>query len=130
MQVDEEKKEIRIELYNNQDKKYCFVIDEHYPFRPPKKFNCNNVPYIEILRIPSQKFYNELKTINGKECFCCHSITCPNNWGPAHQLALIIKESKEFIRIKQAIIEKIVAKHIVEKYLVSDITSILNQYIY
>lgn len=127
MYVDEEKKEIHVNFYNTLAKEYCFVIDEHYPFRPPCGFSCNQIPYINIQKLPSQRFYDELKAINGKECFCCSSYMCKNNWSPAIGLIDLIAESELVIRIKKQIVKNILAKHIVDKYLFPDLR--LNEYL-
>jgi hypothetical protein len=38
-----EKKEIYIKLNNNLGKEYFFIIDQNYPFNPPREFYCNKL---------------------------------------------------------------------------------------
>jgi hypothetical protein len=107
MHVDHDRKEIYVNFYNSLDNEYSFVIDEYYPFRPPREFYYNQISYIDTLKLPSQSFINQLKAINGSECFCCSSFMCRNNWGPAVGLNEIILEFKKNIEIKKQISKNI-----------------------
>jgi ubiquitin-protein ligase len=107
---------------NNNRQKYDFIIGEDYPFKSPEIFFQNRY-YFDFLRIYvfTKKEFARFKKVTGKECFCCHSITCMNNWGPATTLTNIIEEIRHIRKMKRDIINNLLAEKIKQKYLVSDI---------
>lgn len=101
--------------------KYQFIVSSNYPFTPPKIF-FQNRPYLEFLKTPyDQKSRKILKQITGQECFCCHSVNCIDNWGPAITLSRIIDEVKRTKTQRRAIINKLIADKIKWRYLIDDI---------
>ena len=131
------------QIINVTNKQYHFELDSSYPFACPKKFYCNGISieadasiatkcervnYSSIIKMPSERFSLVLKKITGEKCLCCSSLICPGNWNPTVTLQLLIDESQKIIRIKQQIVEKIMADLIKTKYLYSEIN--LDQYIY
>jgi len=99
---------------------YKFVIDITYPFKPPTIYVDNN-PYIHFLNLQSARFNSVLKYLKGVNCLCCHSFSCANNWTPAYKLLTIIKEIKEYKKIKYDIATKLIMDKIKDKYLIKDI---------
>ncbi len=127
--IDEEKQEIILDFsINPSNKKYLITFDQTYPFTPPKKFLSNGVSYNKILRIPSTRFEETLTKITGLNCPCCLSLMCGHNWKPYYTIDKIVKEFINICKIKQKIIEIIMANAIKEKYLIDDIN--LNEWIY
>jgi ubiquitin-protein ligase len=109
------------ERIKNNKYKYEFIINENYPFVPPKIFY-QNKPYINFLRIEYNKFFFDIfKKITGKTCLCCSSYTCTSNWTPAITMEKIIHEIYDFRKYRRDIINKLLADKIKFKYLVDDI---------
>jgi hypothetical protein len=127
--IDEGKKEIVLNfIISTNNRKYSIVFDSSYPFKPPKKFSSNGISYFKIMKVPSTRFSTILKKITGQECFCCYSSMCGSNWSPCSTIQKIINESNDVCKIKQMIVEKIIADSIKKKYLNDDIN--LDQWIY
>ena len=99
---------------------YSFTIDNTYPFRNPN-IEINFIPYSEFLRINSIGFSNNLKKVKGIDCFCCNSITNYNNWRPTATMSYIIKEIRQYKKIRKDVINKIISDIIKKKYLNDDI---------
>lgn len=121
-EMDDDKK-LTVTVYDippdNQLQQYSFVISEHYPFRAPAIFYQNR-PYIDFLRVnPSGT--SLLRKLFGQNCFCCSSINCGENWGPAMKLSAIINEVRTIKMKKRAIIYKMCADIIKRKYLIADV---------
>jgi hypothetical protein len=111
---------INIELEQDQCK-YNFVVTREYPFRPPKMFTINNKDYKTYLKIESQKTMSELKIYYGINCLYCKTIYCSDNWCPALKLFSLIDEFNVFTQYRYEIIYRVLAKKIIDKYLVADI---------
>ena len=71
-----------------------FVINEHYPFKPPKMY-VNNLEYYKLLFELQSSKADKLKELN-EICLCCKSILCPNNWKPAYKIINIVEEYDSF----------------------------------
>lgn len=115
------KKEYQITIKNNNDKQlYTFIISPNYPFIAPKLI-INNIPYINLLTFKTQSYQNLLYKYKRKNCFCCDSIVCGENWGPQISLLNIINEVAMFHNECKEISIRIVVKIIKNKYLIDDI---------
>ena len=123
LEKDEKDKNVIITLIENERENniYSFKVDECYPFRPPK-IHVNYKNYLELLKINSLNFNKILRKTFKKDCFCCESIICPNNWNPSHRIDKIIREIKDVIQMKKNIIKKYYADIIIQKYLIKDIS--------
>jgi hypothetical protein len=55
------------------------------------------------------------------DCLCCSSILCPANWTPAIRIIKIIEEAEKIKKYRRLIINRLLAKKIIVKYLISDI---------
>jgi ubiquitin-protein ligase len=110
-----------IEFTNNKKQNYGFIINNNYPFVPPKIY-FQSRPYLDFLKINySKESSNLFKKITGKECLCCHSFNCIDKWSPAITLKKIIDEICLFKQEKQNVINKLLADKIKDKYLITDI---------
>jgi len=105
-------------FYKNKNV-YSFMIDEYYPFKPPK-IEINFINYSEFLRT-SPLFSKILHKIHNINCFCCSSITCLDNWSPSHTINHIILEIRKYKKYKKHLIYKILVDKIKNKYLIDDI---------
>jgi len=111
------------EKYKNMNI-YKFFFYDTYPFSPPKLY-INEEPYGKIL---SDKFLNLNKFISekmrkfySKNCLCCSSITCSNNWSPSFSINNLIKEIRQNRINRNEIIYVILINVIKKKYLIEDI---------
>lgn len=102
--------------YNN----YCFILNNNYPFNPPKLL-INNIPYKDFLLKSSIKYRNLIINMSGLKCLCCYNIMSREKWSPAMTLINIIDEINLFRTYKRNIINKIIADKIKNKYLINDI---------
>jgi ubiquitin-protein ligase len=109
------------ENINNKNYIYGFLITQNYPFTSPKIF-FQNKPYIDFLKVNYTKSqFSLIKQVTGKECFCCSSYNCPENWSPAVTVHKIVIEINRMKQLKRNIINKIFADKIKQKYLINDI---------
>ena len=110
-----------IDNSNNKKQKYHFIIDNSYPFVPPKIF-FQGRPYIDFLKVNySNKIFNLFKKITGKDCLCCNSFNCRDKWSPDITLKKIIDEICLFKLEKRKVLNKLLADKIKNKYLIDDI---------
>jgi len=116
-------KSYNIIIYNyNNDKTYDFLMND-YPFYPPKlKINGKDENY--YLQIKNKEFRYALFKYKNIDCFCCHSLTCINNWIPTKKMIDIIKQFEEFEEITKELNRKLITEKIVNKYLNSNINII------
>jgi ubiquitin-protein ligase len=123
-------KEILFELKTKETKEtketkktntiYKFILPITYPFSPPKIL-INDRPYIYTIQMPSTRFTEILKEIEGKNCLCCDSQICYSNWGPAITIPRLIKEIEYNKNIMKRIVKYILLRTIKKKYLIMDI---------
>lgn len=122
---------IKITIFLNQENDvYSFHISRDYPFKPPSKFTINYKDYKQYLKIDSPKTINELRTYNDIKCFCCSSIYCSGNWSPGLKMQNIMNEFKQIKKYRRDIINRLLAKKIVDKYLIPDLNIILNEWLF
>jgi hypothetical protein len=108
------------ELVDNKIVCYKFVINHSYPFICPAVF-LNNQPYRNFLVSKTNYEHSNLKKLTGIGCFCCHSLTCTDNWSPRYTLNNIIDEIKHYKKIKKSLFFRIITGIIKRKYLIEDI---------
>jgi hypothetical protein len=99
--------------------KYGFVIGENYPFNAPKIFYQNR-KYWEFLRSKHTNLQT-LKKVTSKDCLCCSSFHCNDNWGPGNTLIHIIDEIRRIKQQKRAVINKLLADKIKARHLIDDV---------
>ena len=108
-------------MFLDENDLYKFEISNDYPFRPPTNFTINYKPYKNYLFINSPKTKNELKIYEGIDCLCCNNINCASMWSPSLTMLNHIEEYKKCKKIRRNIIIILIAKKIINKYLISDI---------
>jgi hypothetical protein len=115
----EKKEDNSWELHYKQIK---FIIPCDYPFKIPFLYVKGN-KYIQMLN-------NATYLLNKKECLCCISILCPNNWSPIHNIKDIINEYNNIA--KQMILSKnlkVFKFKILKKYNLEDIFGIIEKFL-
>lgn len=123
LNTDEISNFITLEIFENNDELipiYKFVIKQFYPFRPPDVYY-KNLSYENIYKVSSQRVQKYLTLLTNKDCLCCTSILCSNNWYVTLNFFDIIKEINNYRKIKKNIFIKILADKIKNKYLIDDI---------
>lgn len=100
--------------------KYTFILPITYPFSPPKIL-INKRPYISSISMPSTRFIEMLKKLEGKDCLCCDSKVCYVNWGPAFTIRHLMTEIEYNKNIIKRIVKYILLNNIKKKYLIEDI---------
>jgi hypothetical protein len=94
LNTDEISNFITLEIFENNDELipiYKFVIKQFYPFRPPDVYY-KNLSYENIYKVSSQRVQKYLTLLTNKDCLCCTSILCSNNWYVTLNFFDIIKE--------------------------------------
>ena len=113
-------------IVTENEEKYGFIFNSSYPFKPPQIYY-NGKSYLELLRINDNDERKILRKYKKKECFCCDSYDCFDNWAPSINLTNIIDEIKSIVQFKKAIVHILLADKIKKKYLIDDID--INSYL-
>jgi ubiquitin-protein ligase len=101
------------------DNIYSIIFNNNYPFVAPiVKINFKS--YYHFLKL-NKLSLQILKKIHYKDCLCCDSILCSNNWGPTYTINNVIKEIRKNKSYKRDIIYKILINKVKNKYLIEDI---------
>jgi ubiquitin-protein ligase len=114
---------------SEEDNIYSFTITRDYPFKPPSKFTINYKDYSQYLKIDSPKTIEELRKYNNIQCLCCNNILCAANWSPGLRMKNFITEFIKMKKYRRDIINRLLAKKIVDKYLNPDLIYILNEWL-
>jgi ubiquitin-protein ligase len=111
----------RLAIYDNNRKKlYNFNMSSSYPFHPPE-LSLNQKDYFQYLKNDNHHFQNALYTYKRKNCLCCSSILCGENWSAFMTLKTVIEEVNEFTDICRQIAYIVIVNVIKRKHLNSDI---------
>ena len=102
----------------NAGKDPALILDlKLYPFQ---------VPRITYLSSSVEKIYrccpifNEIMNkLTNKECLCCSSFLCPENWGPSMNLKQIVDEFKNIAELKARAVEIFICNK-VQRLLIPD----------
>jgi len=113
-------------IVTESEEKYGFVFNSSYPFHPPKIYY-NGQSYLDLLRIRNNDERKILRKYKNKDCLCCDSYDCFDNWSPSINLTSIIDEIKSIVKFKKAIVHILLADKIKSKYLIDDID--INSYL-
>jgi len=109
-------------MLNGDNTLYQFDITSGYPFKSPTMLRINYQDYrFNYLKIHSEKTVNELKEFIKFDCLCCSTLLCNDNWSPAMRLIKIIEEVKQIKHCRKIIIHRLLAKKIIDRYLIDDI---------
>jgi len=125
---------IYVILSNLEDEDILITLDvknRNYPFRPPN-VSCNNKDiikvYMDMFSGLGAFWQDKMATLSEKECWCCDTILCKNNWCPSNKITDVIDEFKFFHGIHTHMVierrrnmEKMFSKIITREYLVEDI---------
>ncbi len=113
-------------LITEGKEKYGFIFTNTYPFTAPRIYY-NGEPYLELLKVKTNFEKSMLKKYKNKECLCCDSYYCSENWTPALRLNVVIDEIKEIVKFRRTIVKIFLANKIKDKYLINDID--INSYL-
>jgi len=113
-------------IVTENEEKYGFIFNSSYPFKPPKIYY-NGKSYLDLLRITDNDERNIVRRYKKKDCLCCDSYDCHDNWSPSINLTSIVDEIKNIVKFKKTIVYILLADKIKEKYLIDDID--INSYL-
>jgi len=108
---------IVVKTYNNTICK--FILDNRYPFKPPDSY-INDIPFHKYVKIP-KIYISYMKKIFKKECFCCDSSLCENNWSPTKRLWQIADEIDTIKKKKRELMYTYFCDLISNTYLIHDL---------
>jgi|694.fasta_scaffold35903_5 ubiquitin-protein ligase len=74
------------------------ILPTEYPFKPPK-IKLNEHDYTSLLKMNSRDKLNAVKKFTGRDCLCCNTIICNDNWAPAITFIDIISEINRNIKL-------------------------------
>lgn len=90
---------------------FSLVLPNEYPFRPPKVI-INGQNYTKLIKMNNHEKLHILKSLTDKDCLCCNTITCNDNWSPAMTFIDIISEIKNNCKL----IDKILLQMSFDKF--------------
>jgi hypothetical protein len=108
------------------EENYSFVFNNTYPFKAPQIYY-NGKSYLELLKINDMDERKILRKYKNKECLCCDSYHCDDNWSPSLTLSIIVDEIKSIVQLRKTIVHILLANKIKDKYLIDDID--INSYL-
>ena len=109
-----------VEVISKNNNVFNFTINNSFPFRPPEHVTINKKSYYNVIKIinPYKKI---LKEIDGRECLCCSTVLCDNNWFPTRRLWEIVDEGDSIINMKKKLFYLYYCRRISEEKLTYDI---------
>ena len=118
-------KQIEMVVTENKNK-YRFVFNTYYPFKPPVIYY-NGESYLEVLRLKCNFQKKLVKKYKNRDCLCCDSYSCHDNWAPSVKIIDVIEEIKSNVNFKKLILKVLMAEKIKLKYIIDDID--INSYL-
>ena len=91
------------------------TFPDDYPFKGPS-FSFNDQEWSMIYRTGSL-FHEDMALISGKECLCCHSFMCPDNWHCVSRITQVVQEFMDITAYKVRVVERFLCKRLQEYYL-------------
>ena len=91
------------------------TFPDNYPFKGPS-FSFNDQEWSMIYRTGSL-FHEDMALISGKECLCCHSFMCPDNWHCVSRITQVVQEFMDITTYKVRVVERFLCKRLQEYYL-------------
>ena len=85
---------------------FAFVVPSDYPFRPPNVI-INGQKYTNLIKMNNHEKLHVLKSLTDKDCLCCNTIICNDNWSPAMTFIDIISEIKNNLKLIDKILLQI-----------------------
>ena len=116
---DEENNFMTIIVKTYNDTMCKFIINNRYPFKPPDAY-INDIPFYKYVRIP-KVYIPYMKILFKKECFCCDTSLCENNWSPAKRLWNIVDEIDNIKKKKRELMYIYFCDLISNKYITYDL---------
>jgi len=98
-----------------------FVLDNSYPFAPPKHVFVNDKDYIRIIAQSISKLSKIGIEKGYAKCFCCDSLLCRDKWSAQIQLTRLYSEIEQVITAKQKIMHVYFSRQIACEKLTHDI---------
>lgn len=98
--------------YVNKNNVINIYYDKTYPFKPPSKIEINNINIFDEYNIIMKDNWDLL----GKDCICCKSIICGNNWTINLNINNILDEIIKVIDYKELKIKRNLLDKIINKY--------------
>jgi hypothetical protein len=106
--VDNENCIVNVEYKGYQVK---FILKSNYPFDPPSDFFVNQKKISYSQGCFPKRLFDEYCKIK-KDCPCCSSILCDNNWGLQLTLIHVIEEYFVFVNMLKRINTTLILKKI------------------
>ena len=85
---------------------FAFVVPIDYPFRPPNVI-INGQKYTNLIKMNNHEKLHVLKSLTDKDCLCCNTIICSDNWSPAMTFIDIVSEIKNNFKLIDKILLQI-----------------------
>ena len=85
---------------------FAFVVPIDYPFRPPNVI-INGQKYTNLIKMNNHEKLHVLKSLTDKDCLCCNTVTCNDNWSPAMTFIDILSEIKNNFKLIDKILLQI-----------------------
>ena len=104
-----------------EDLNIRFILDNRYPFSPPRSVFVNDKDYIRIVGQSIARFSQIGVEQHLPKCFCCESLICADRWGPSVGLVKLYGEIKDVIRKKKQIMHTWFCRQIASEKLTYDI---------
>ena len=98
----------KISYYNSVINANIVMDLKKYPFRCPEIF-INNCDYKKLVH---SYFTVEISSLYGKNCMCCDSLTCEDNWHLLRTLKDINDEIEKSLKTKRRAIDLFLMKKI------------------
>jgi len=102
-----------------------FTIPNDYPFKPPidlkingenYRYNLKNMPkrIANLYNYPYKLYPEDItgSNIQRKECLCCSTLLCPDNWSPVVSIHDILNEITKHNELKESIKYKLLLKEL------------------
>ena len=105
--------DITIIIKNNV---YKLFVSQDYPFKMPINVYYNGVEFNKYIYGDYLEIKKYLKKYYHIDCLCCRSLLCGSNWTPMINIAKIINEINDVVRIRKEITYRILCDQIRDKY--------------
>ena len=95
---------------------YKLFVSEDYPFKMPTNVYYNGIEFNKYIYDNLLEIKKYLIKYYHIECLCCRSLLCGVNWTPMVNIAKIINEINDVVRIRKEITYRILCDKIRDKY--------------
>ena len=98
-----------------------FILDNRYPFSPPRSVFVNDKDYIRVVGQSITRFSQIGVEQHFPICFCCESLICPDRWVPTTGMVKLCGEIKSVIEKKKLIMHIWFCRQVASEKLTYDI---------